>query len=39
MGTNPPGTCEERAQEPVSLLKQVFGIDVDMPTVWECCDG
>jgi hypothetical protein len=39
MGTNPPGSCEERAYESVLLLNQVFGVDVDMPTVWECCDG
>ena len=37
-GPNPPGVCEERGGEPVSQLK-MFGIDVDMPTVWECADG
>ncbi len=37
-GINPPGTCEERSATPISQLK-LFGIDVDMPTLWECADG
>ncbi|HET7738337.1 MAG TPA: CoA transferase [Tepidiformaceae bacterium] len=37
-GTNPPGTCEGRGGEPISQLR-MFGIDMDMPTVWECKDG
>ncbi|MGK2965131.1 MAG: CaiB/BaiF CoA transferase family protein [Tepidiformaceae bacterium] len=37
-GTNPPGTCEQRVGSSASALA-MFGIDVDMPTVWECQDG
>lgn len=37
-GTNPPGVCEQRGGEPMSRL-QMMGIDVDMPSVWECKDG